>query len=430
MDETEFLTLFWRVVVALGVGLLLGLERGWHQRDLPEGHRAAGIRTFTLVGLSGGLAAALEPHAGLSILAIALILISLLVLFMVREGWREGHRGITTEIALLVTFMLGATAGFGELALAGSLGVLAAVVLGYKQPMHSFLDKLRQDELLAVLKLLVLSVVLLPVLPDQGYGPYDALNPYKLWWLVVLVATISSAGYFAMRWFGADKGMLATALFGGLASSTAVTVALARRAKTNPEIAGPAAGAALLASAVVGPRLALLIYVVAEPLLARLAWPLLGLVIGSLAGSFLLWRRRGEKTKTADLPLGNPFEIGPALKFGVLLAVIMIAAEALPRWLGDSGVIAVGALAGMTDVDAISLSLATQVSTGHVAVDLAAWGVLAAVGVNTLVKTGIGWVLGGTAFGWRMVAGNALTLTLTIGALFLPPLGVDSATPG
>lgn len=424
MEETEFLTLFWRVVVALGVGLLLGLERGWHQKDLPEGQRAAGIRTFTLVSVSGGLAAALEPHAGLSILAIALVLISLLALFMVWEGWREGHRGITTEVAIVLAFMLGATAGFGELALAGSLGVLSAVLLGNKQPLHAFVSKLRQDELLAVLKLLVLSVVLLPVLPNEGYGPYDALNPYKLWWLVVLVATISSAGYFAMRWVGADKGMLATALFGGLASSTAVTIALARRAKTNPEIAGPAAGAALLASAVIGPRLALLIYVVAEPLLARLAWPLLGLVIGSLAASFVIWRGRGGKTE--DLPLGNPFEIGPALKFGVLLAIIMVAAEALPRWLGDSGIIAVGALAGMTDVDAITLSLATQVNDGHVAVDLAAWGVLAAVGVNTLVKTGLGWALGGAPFGWRMVAGNTLTLALAIGALFLPPLGVES----
>jgi len=426
--EQEFLTLFWRVFVALGVGLLLGLERGWHQRDLPEGTRAAGIRTFTLVGTTGGLAAALEPHAGLSILAIALLLISLLVLFMVREGWREGHKGITTEVAILVTFMLGATAGFGELALAGSLGVLAAVLLGHKQPMHRFVEKLRQDELLAVLKLLVLSLVLLPVLPNEGYGPYEALNPYKLWWMVVLVATISSAGYFAMRWFGADKGMLATALFGGLASSTAVTVALARRAKTSPEIAGPAAGAALLASAVVGPRLALLIYVVAEPLLARLVWPLLGLVIGSALASFLLWR--GRAAKDGDLPLGNPFEIGPALKFGVLLAVIMVAAEALPRWLGDSGVIAVGALAGMTDVDAISLSLATQVSAGHVAAELAAWGVLAAVGVNTVVKSGIGWVLGGTAFGWRMVVGNLLTLALAAGPLFLPPLGGEPPAPG
>jgi len=421
---TDFLELFWRIAVALGIGLLLGLERGWHQRELREGERAAGIRTFALVGLAGGLAAALEPHAGLSILVVALALISLLVLLLVREGWREGHHGITTEIAILVTFLLGAAAGFGELALAGSLAVLTALLLGHKQPMHRFVERLRQDELLAVLKLLVLSLVLLPVLPNQGYGPYDALNPYQLWWMVVLVASISSAGYFAIRIFGADRGMLATALFGGLASSTAVTVALARRAKTNPEIAGPAAGAALLASAVVGPRLALLIYIVAEPLLARLAWPLLGLVIGSLAASFLLWR--GRDAKAEDLPLGNPFELGPALKFGLLLAVIMVAAEALPRWLGDSGIIAVGALAGMTDVDAISLSLASQVSDGHLAAEIAAWGVLAAVGVNTLVKAGLGWALGGTPFGWRMVIGNVLTLALAIAALFLPPLGGDA----
>ena len=427
MVESDFLLLFWHVVVATGVGLLFGLERGWQQRALADGQRAAGFRTFTLVGMAGGLSAALKPHAGLAILAIALLMVSLLVLFLVREGWREGHRGITTEVAILLAFLLGATAGFGELALAGSLAVLAVVVLGYKQPLHSFVAKLRQDELLAILKLLVLSIVLLPVLPNQGYGPYDAINPYKLWWLVVLVATISSAGYFAMRWLGSEKGLLATALFGGLASSTAVTVAMARRAKTAPEIAGPAAGAALLASAVVGPRLALLIYVVAPQLLERLAWPLLGLVIGSLAAAFFLWR--GREAKTGELPLGNPFELGPALKFAVLLAVIMVAAEALPRWLGESGVIAVGALAGITDVDAISLSLATKVSEAHIAAELAAWGVLAAVGVNTLVKTGIGWALGGTPFGWRMVAGNLLTLALAIGALFIPPLGIAAVVP-
>jgi uncharacterized membrane protein (DUF4010 family) len=421
MPEPEFLTLFWRVLVAMGVGLLFGLERGWHQRGLAEGQRAAGIRTFTLVGMAGGLAAALEAHAGLTLLAIALVLLSVLVLFLVYENWRAGFRGVTTEVALLLAFLLGATAGFGELALAGSLGVLAVLVLGYKQPLHSLLDKLRQDELLAVLKLLVLSLVLLPVLPDQGYGPYDAINPYQLWWLVVLVAGISSAGYFAMRLFGADKGMLATALFGGIVSSTAVTVALARRAKTNPEIAAPAAGAALLASAVIGPRLALLIYVVAEPLLARLAWPLLGLLIGSLAASFLLWR--GRTAKAEDLPLGNPFELGPALKFGLLLAIVMVAAEALPRWLGEGGVVAVGALAGMADVDAITLSLAGKVDEGGLGAGIATWGVLAAIGANTLVKSGLGWALGGTPFGWRMVVGNILTLSLAIGAIFLPPLG-------
>jgi len=418
--DPEFLTLFWRVVVALAVGLLLGLERGWHQRDLPEGQRAAGLRTFSLVGLTGGLAAALEPHAGLSLLVVALILLSLLALFLVREGYREGHRGMTTEVALVVTFLLGATAGFGELALAGSVAVLVALLLGHKQSLHGFVARLRQDELLAVLKLLLLSLVLLPVLPDQGYGPYEALNPYKLWWMVVLVATISSAGYFAMRWFGAERGMLATALLGGLASSTAVTVALARRAKTTPEITGPAAGAALIASAVVGPRLALLIYLVGEPLLWRLAWPLVALSLGSLVAGILLWRRSAKAA--AEPVLGNPFELGPALKFGLLLALIMVASEALPRWLGDSGVIAVGALAGMTDVDAISLSLGSQVASGHLGADIAAWGVLAAIGVNTLVKSGIGWVLGGRAFGWRMIAGNLFVLALAAAALLLPPL--------
>jgi uncharacterized membrane protein (DUF4010 family) len=417
--EPDFLELFWRSAVALGIGLLLGLERGWHLRELREGERAAGIRTFALVGLAGGLAAALEPHAGLSILAIALALIAVLILLLVREGWREGHRGITTEIAMLVTFMLGATAGFGELALAGSLAVLTALLLGHKQAMHRFLERLRQDELLAVLKLLVLSLVLLPVLPDRGYGPYEALNPYQLWWMVVLVAGISSAGYFAIRWLGEKHGMLATAIFGGLASSTAVTVALARRAKTSPEIAGPAAGAALLASAVVAPRLALLVSVVAAPLLERLAWPLAGLLVGSLLAALLFWR--GREAGDAEPTLGNPFEIGPALKFGVLLAIIMLASEALPRWLGASGVIAVGALAGLTDVDAITLSLGSQVSSGHLGQAIAAWGVLAAVGVNTLVKAGLGWALGGSAFGWRMTAGGLLALALAAAGLLLAP---------
>ena len=414
---------FWRLLVALGIGLMIGLERGWHQRGEAEGSRVAGFRTVTLIGLFGGLAALLSAEVGSWLLAVGLAaLVPFLALGQQDHLAKGGDRSITTLVAALIAYALGALAVLGETALAASVAVIVTLLLGFKSELHGLLDRLERDELLAVLKLLVMSLVLLPLLPDRGYGPWEALNPYRLWWMVVLVAGLSSAGYFAIRLLGPSRGLLATACLGGLVSSTAVTVALARRGRDAPGQAGRLAGAALVAGAIVAPRLALLVGVVAPALLPQLAWPLAGLGLGALAMAWLFWRRTGEQKGDGRLPLGNPFELGPALKLGAILAGVMLLSEALPRWLGDSGVYALAAVAGLTDVDAIALSFGTQASDGRMAAALALWGILTAVAVNALVKAAIGWGLGGRAVGWRLVAGHLGSLAAAAAGMALGQL--------
>ena len=225
----EDLELFRRFGLALAIGLLLGLERGWHRREAGEGRRIAGIRTFALAALLGALSAWLVTRTAPVVLAAALAgLAALLVVGYAVRGRSDDDLGLTTEVALLLTFALGAAAVLGEMAPTAAMAVVAAFLLSMKARLHDWVARIRQLELDALLKLAVISVVILPVLPNAGYGPGGALNPYELWWAVVVVAGLSFFGYVAMRLGSADLGLALTGLFGGLSSSTSTTLALAR----------------------------------------------------------------------------------------------------------------------------------------------------------------------------------------------------------
>jgi hypothetical protein len=228
MDELE---LFKRLGVALAAGMLIGLERGWHERAMPEGSRVAGIRTFAIVGLLGGLWALLgelvgEIALGFAFLAFAVVMI----IARVRAAAKIDDYGITTVVAALVTFALGAIALRGQLSIAAAGAVVTALLLGIKPALHEFVERIEPEELNAVLKLLLMTIVLLPVLPDRGFGPWKALNPYELWWMVVLIATMHFVGYVAVKLVGEQRGIPLAGLAGGLIASTAVAVSFSRRA--------------------------------------------------------------------------------------------------------------------------------------------------------------------------------------------------------
>ena len=379
--------------MALAVGLLIGTERGWHERDAQEGSRPAGIRTFALIALLGGLTAVLGGSVGPAAFIAGFALVGgLAALAYVRAASAPTGRSITTHVAMLIAFALGAIAGRGELELAASVAVVTTLLLGLKPAMHGWLRRISEAELMAGLKLLVISVVLLPVLPDRGYGPWQALNPYQIWWMVVLIAGTSFLGYGAARLLGPRRGIVVAGACGGLASSTAVTLSFARFAGQQPARAGLFAGGAMIASAVMFPRL-LLIVAVAAPEFARLlAAPVLGAGLGlGLVAAIVVWRSRGAAAAEGDAALGviaNPLELGPALKFGLLLALIMLAARALNAWAGEGGVVLLGAVSGLADVDAVSLSMA-HMAGEEIGATVAATGVLAAIFVNTLTKATI-----------------------------------------
>lgn len=388
------LDIVWKLLSALGVGLLIGTERGWYGRKEDEGDRVAGIRTFSLVGLLGGICASLIPYAGEWILGVAFISFTALVIasyaFEIKMLGNDDI-GITTEVALLLTFSLGAWAALGFQMEALGSAVATIALLSLKPVLHEWLQKIDVEVIYAGIKLLIISVIMLPLLPNQGYGPWETLNPYWIWWMVVLISGLSFLGYILVKYAGEGRGTLLTAVIGGLASSTAVTVSLAQFAKQKAEnnakifIAG-----VLVASSVMFVRVIIEVAVVHPQMLHPLWIPLAVMLVLSFICVFWLWKRSDKKEEddNPNLDLGNPLQLPTALKFGALLAVILVLATALKEWFGDEGIYLLALLSGLMDVDAITLSLSKMAKT-EITTAVATLGIVIAVISNTLVKAGL-----------------------------------------
>jgi uncharacterized membrane protein (DUF4010 family) len=393
-----------RLGVALALGLLIGLERGWEQRELAEGQRFAGFRTFGIVSLLGGIAALVIPDSSAYLLGGAFLAVGMIC---AAGYWRtsagQEDLSATTAVALLVTFALGALAGSGQLTPAVSAAVVVTVLLGFKIELHSLVERIERPELLATLRLLLISVVMLPILPDRGYGPWHALNPYRIWWMVVLVAGLSYVGYFAIKLMGGRLGVLVTGLFGGLSSSTATAIELAQQGKHNPRLATTLADGVVVASAVMFPRM-LVISAVNPSLVPPLAVPLVSAGVVALAIAMLDLRRPAERSGDHRLKLRNqnPLDLSMAIRFGLLLAAIMFLARAAVAVAGTRGIYVLAALSGLADVDAITLSLASMSAHGQATASSAMTGILIAAVVNTLVKPTIVAFTGGVKMGWRV----------------------------
>ena len=273
--------------LALALGLLIGLERGWQERTAAEGSRLAGIRTFALIGLLGGLWELLGRSSGALLLGIAfLALVVLLTAAHVAEARVSHDYGVTTLIAALITFALGALSLRGEHTIAATAAVLTTTILSLKPVLHRWLQRIEPQELTAALKLLLISVVILPVLPDQGYGPWQALNPRVIWSLVIFIAAISFAAYCAVKIAGTERGILLTGILGGLVSSTGVTLHLSRLAVEGVERKVIAAGI-LVASATMFVRVLLLAAVLNSALAKMLSLPTFAMALWLLAAAFL-----------------------------------------------------------------------------------------------------------------------------------------------
>lgn len=400
------------LATALGVGLLIGTERGWSARATEDARLIAGIRTFGLAGLLGGLAALLGQQLGLLAWGASLVIFGLLVIARyLGEQRKVGDLSLTSEFALLSTFLLGGLAMNDQRTLAAGCAVVIALLLSLKEPLHQGLRRLSADELSGALKLLFISVVLLPVLPNQGFGPWEAFNPYATWWMVVLIAGIGFAAYIAIRLIGARYGLLVTALLGGLVSSTAMTITLARL-HDGKRLQALLSASLLATSALMFPRILLAVGLLNPALLGQLSWPLGTAALVYALGALLLFRQAGnELENNAEPPLKNPFELGPALRFAALLVVILFLVEAARRGFGDVGVYLVSLLSGLTDVDAITLTLARN-ARHELAAEVAVQGIFLAALSNSLVKGGLIALIGGRALAWRTLPVMAAGLLL------------------
>jgi uncharacterized membrane protein (DUF4010 family) len=409
MDDT----LWHRLAVALGIGLIVGLERGWKTRDQRGGARIAGLRTFTIAALGGGILAAASAPDHFVVLAAGTLVVGALIV----AGYVVGARshtdyGMTTEIALLTTFGLGAVAVLGAPFEAAAVALVMTLLLGFKTEFHAAIDKLERHELLATLQLAAIAAVLLPLLPNRDVGPWGAVNPRVVGMLVLLVAGLSYAGYFAVRTLGARFGLMLTALFGGLSSSTAVTVAYSRRARTDPQHSALLGAGIAVAAATMVPRLVVEVSAVNPSLLTRLVPTFAALLLVPLAAVlYRLARPRPAAAPAGDsLELSNPLQLRAALGFGALLVVLFIAAEALRRWLGDSGAYAMAAIAAPLDVDAVTLALSEDAARGSLEPATAQRAIALAALVNTAVKAVLAASLGGRA----MLRSASLVLALAL----------------
>jgi uncharacterized membrane protein (DUF4010 family) len=373
--------------VSLAIGLLIGIERGWSDRDGGEGERIAGIRTFSLIGLLGAVVALLAQETGPWFLGIAFAAVSVLITAAhILDVRADKDLGTTTAFTMMLCFVLAAWAAYGHHITAVAATVVVISLLGCKPVLHSWLKKITPRDFFAGAKLLIISLVFLPLLPNQGYGPWQALNPYWTWWMVVVISGLSFVGYVVIQVYGRERGTLLTAVAGGLASSTAVTISLARFAREGSS-AGVFIGGFLLASTIMFLRVLIEVLVVNPALLHPLWAPLVMMAAGLLALFFWFWReadRRG-RSDGHSIDLENPLQLGMALKFAGLLAVVLLLSEAMQEWFGNSGVYALAVISGIMDVDAITLSLARSAQQ-QLGAEVATLGIVLACATNTLVK--------------------------------------------
>jgi uncharacterized membrane protein (DUF4010 family) len=328
--------------------------------------------------------------------------------------------GLTSEMAAIAVFLLGAMTVSGEAELAVALGVVTSAVLAFKQPLHGAVRRLDTTDVFAGLKLLIASFIVLPLLPDRAIDPWQAINPYKLWLLVVLISALSLAGYVAVRWLGGARGSAITGLAGGLVSSTATTLNFARSSKEDAAGNGHALSAAILLSwLVMLARVAMLVAVVNRPLLA-VAWAPLA-AMGAVTGAFAFWHYRAGLTRTPHesrpLAVHNPFSLMAAARFGALFALVLLIVKAAQRYAPEQGIYVVAALAGSVDVDAITLSVADAAGTDGFAQATIAI-VIAAV-ANTVVKCGAVLALGGGPVRTQIAIATTSILATSLLALVL-----------
>jgi uncharacterized membrane protein (DUF4010 family) len=400
------------IAVALGVGLLVGMQREW------KASGTAGIRTFALLALLGAVLSQLgEEMAPWAVAAGMIAVVSLLVLANVAKISRDDKDGgLTTETAALLVYAIGAFAGQGYITPAVVVGGVTAVLLHWKQPIHSFIDSIGERDFRGIAQLVLIGLVILPLLPDKTYGPYDVLNPYRIWWMVVLIVGISLCAYLAQRALGNRMGALLGGALGGLVSSTATTMSNAKRPAHNANAAWLAALVIMLASTVVNARALLEVGIVAPNLLRYVVLPLLIHMAGMiLLCIFTYSNARQENLEQPDTK--NPAQLKVAMAFGLLYAVVIFVVAMVKTHFGDQALYVVAAVSGLTDINAITLSTAQLFDENRLSGETAWRMILIAILANLVFKAGAVAVLGSRNVIWRVSLLFGLSVALGIGIL-------------
>jgi uncharacterized membrane protein (DUF4010 family) len=417
MNQPE---IFLRFGAAIAIGFMVGLQRefamGGKNREI-----VAGERTFSLMGLVGALAAmaADELDSPLAFFGIFLLLGIFSAVAYFIDAWR-GHVGLTTEVAIVITVLIGALCYWGYLALAVAIGIATTTLLSLKLETDRFVRSLTRQDIFAALQFAVISAIVLPVLPNQSFfpPPFDVLNPFKIWLMVVFISGISFLGYVAIKVVGPEQGIGLTGFLGGLVSSTAVTLSFSERSSREPNLSKPFALAIMVAWTVMFSRVLIEVGVLNLELLSVVWVPLAAAgIVGLLYIGYLYFSQRAAEK--GDVEFSNPFDLGSAIKFGLLYGVVLLVSRAAQMYFGDTGILFSSLISGVADVDAITLSMAELSSTGVVEIETASQAIVVAAMSNTIVKGGIALMGGSPGLRKALLPGVLLMSITGIGVAFI-----------
>ena len=401
---------FYRLAAAIGIGLIIGMQREHTYLDQSDRH-PAGVRTFTLVGLAGAMAALLSDQMhGVAPFITGFVVIGML-LMATHVSFAIGHRfsddflptkrnttgdGITTSVAVLIVYLLGAICWYGRLLESCVIVVVMLWVLSAKQQLHDFAKRLSKEDILATVKFAVISALILPFLPNQAYGPpgLQVLNPHTIWLFVVFISGIGFVGYVLIKVVGPGKGIWLTGLLGGLASSTALTLNLAGRSRENEDYASDFTLGIVLSWAVMYVRLYLICIFLSSSLAKPLLLPLLLPVLPALAYALYLKIRESRDHRQRNSDFSNPFKLLPAIKFGVVFTCVMFVANAARVYLGEGALLACSFLGGAAEMDAVAFSVLDMNLKSSLPVRELVLALLFASLANTLTKGGLVYFLG------------------------------------
>lgn len=392
-----------RLMVAALIGLLVGVERGWRERNARGGTRTAGIRTFTLIGLLAGvtglLARSLEDKVASAVLiATAFLVVAVLFAwYRMRENIADKSFGFTTVVAAMTTFLLGVYALLGDANIAAAAGVAMMVVLITREQLHGLLAKVTWAELRAAVILLAMTFLALPFIPDQSFGPYGGINPRQVWLLAVVIAAVSFLGYVAVKTMGRREGTLISSAAGGLVSSTAVTLAASRAAANDRHGLRFHAASIAIATAISLGKTFILVFALNRAVGVLVAAPLVGAALAALSVGLLFALRGSTRRAKESFELRNPFSLKETLLLAALIAAVTFAVEVFSAWFGTAGGLITALVSGTVDADAAAVSLA-RIGGGSLAPATAALGIVLAVTANNLFKFSIGVGAAGRGF--------------------------------
>lgn len=401
-----------KFLISFAIGALIGTERERKQLQIKE---FAGIRTFMLIAVFGTASAFLSVFYPNFIIIAFLGLVVMVGLSYIAVTRENGDIGITTEVTAIITFILGALCFTNEgLLIVPILAIIITTLLAVKPYLHGFARKISQKEIMNTLKFLIIAFVILPLLPDQTFGPLNVFNPYQTWLIIVFISGISFAGYILMKFIGAERGISATGIIGGLVSSTAVTTAMAARVKESDLLIRASVFATVIASSMMFLRVLFEVSVINIELIGLLALPMLSMGLLGIGLGLLAWRTTKVRKVGEDLKFKNPFSLRPALIFGLLFVVILFASKIAEIYFGNSGLYITSIISGVADVDAITISLAL-LAKNTISPDVAVTAITLAAISNTIIKFFIAMFFGTRKFGY--IIGAIFTIIIFIGLL-------------